>query len=136
MLDGFENVLVIKGYYGDAVTDRSESELKSLWTYIERLLASFAHNPMQTIPDYLSQHQFQSTSPYTNEENLEAEFGQKFERVCTLGESMKLDASYDSDQRRIAHRVADQLGLQHESSGNGEGRQLFIWRSDSRNPLL
>ena len=48
-------------------------------------------------------------------------------RTAASGE-LVMPTNLDANQRRKCHQLADELGLEHESRGEGESRQIVIWR--------
>lgn len=43
------------------------------------------------------------------------------------GRALQLPSTFGPKERALAHRVAEDLGLNHESHGDGPDRQLWIW---------
>merc|ERR1712232_521258 len=50
------------------------------------------------------------------------------DRELRPGERVSFSPSLTSFERLAVHRLAEELGLFHESTGVGLGRQLHVWR--------
>ena len=87
----------------------------------------FLHSSQSSKVD---RHKEQAQAKQMQEEQLKAKFQKQFEPLTTKVGSLMLPKSLTSYERAMAHEVATQLGLKHESVGEGTDRQLRVWSGD------
>lgn len=68
------------------------------------------------------------------EEKLRQQFQKRLRHVLDTGQPLQLPAKLNPYERAIAHEVAKELGLMHESRGEGSERRLVVWSKDGPVP--
>ena len=129
-------------------------ELEELGVYISDLLSTMKQRPTRSIPDLLEVNCFCSTAatcwkkyeqhlsdlPHRCHELFAPLVLNPFQKLfvpliwkpCIL----ELPAAYDSWERAIAHNVAAELGLNHQSYGEGKERRLVISSHSSLSSMI
>ncbi|CAE7260210.1 IGHMBP2 [Symbiodinium pilosum] len=68
------------------------------------------------------------------EEKLRQQFLKRLRHVVDTGQPLQLPPKLSPYERAIAHEVAKELGLMHESRGEGSERRLLVWSKDGPEP--
>eukprot|EP00928_Gymnodinium_smaydae_P017768 TRINITY_DN16793_c0_g1_i1.p1 TRINITY_DN16793_c0_g1~~TRINITY_DN16793_c0_g1_i1.p1 ORF type:complete len:481 (+),score=48.51 TRINITY_DN16793_c0_g1_i1:45-1487(+) len=128
MWNANEHVLEVSPWKGD----EDSRDLLDVCRYLSDMIDTFTRQGLVSVdvPIYLQLHRFQSVDRIALDD-FKADLRTKLELVHKTGVLYRLPTTCSLNKRRIAHVIAEELQLKHESFGKGPERQLVIWKEGS-----